>query len=191
MVFQTASHVVSSHETRDPECFADSSNIPWNPPTIRCPELIDCPDPICVALTYNDSRIVLPRIRQILKNIQCKSLLASSAAPGTSLGSSGSPEKILFYTGTTVSTVLPNLVPQRRIDDCCAIHTSFMENIVIRSYQITNIFRSGHDCTSTSSARSSRYFCLEADIAIRVRRKVRVGTKLTRTRFHLCSPLHW
>ena len=29
--------MLSSHQTRDLECFADSSNIPWNPPTILCP----------------------------------------------------------------------------------------------------------------------------------------------------------
>ena len=27
-------------QTRDLECFADSSNIPWNPPTIFHPDLI-------------------------------------------------------------------------------------------------------------------------------------------------------
>ena len=68
---------------------------------------------------------------------------------------------------------------------------SFSENFVIRSYQITKIFRSGHDCTSTSSARSPRYFCLQADIAIWVFREVSVDTVLARARFHLCSRLLW
>ena len=36
--------------------------------------------------------------------------------------------------------------------------TSFTENFVICSCQVTKMFRSGHDCTSTSSARSPRYF---------------------------------
>ena len=40
MVFRTASHRVSSRQTRDFECFADDSNIPWNAPTIHCPDLI-------------------------------------------------------------------------------------------------------------------------------------------------------
>ena len=53
---------------------------------------------------------------------QCEWLLVSSSAPGTSLGSSGSPEKFLFCTGRIVATVLPNLVPPRHIDDCFAIH---------------------------------------------------------------------
>ena len=40
MVSRTASHVVSSHQTRALEWFADGGNTPWNPPTIHCPDLI-------------------------------------------------------------------------------------------------------------------------------------------------------
>ena len=40
MGFRTAFHVVSSHQTRDLECFADSSNIPWNP---ACNNTADVP----------------------------------------------------------------------------------------------------------------------------------------------------
>ena len=65
----------------------------------------------------------------------------------------------LALLGRIVTTELPNLVPPRHIDDCYAIHV-FHENFVICSNQVTKIFRSGHDCTSTSSARSPRYFCL-------------------------------
>ena len=78
--------------------------------------------PICVALPYNDSRIVLHKTCQILRNCQCKSILASSSAPGTSLGSSGSPGKILICIRMIVSTVLPSLVPPRHTDDCSSIH---------------------------------------------------------------------
>ena len=46
----------------------------------------------------------------------------SSSAPGTTLSSSGSPGMNLFCTGRTVTTGLPNLVPQQRIDDCFEIH---------------------------------------------------------------------
>ena len=48
--------------------------------------------------------------------------LVSSSAPGTSVGPSGFPVKLLFYTGRTVSTVLPNRVPQQRIDDYVETH---------------------------------------------------------------------
>ena len=42
----------------------------------------------------------------------------SSSTPGTSVGSCGFPEKFLFYTSMIVTTELPNLVLQWRIDDC-------------------------------------------------------------------------
>ena len=76
----------SSHQTRDLECFADSRSIPWNPPTILGPDLIaTIPQMsllslcallsqqshsflICVALTYNDSRLILHKLCQILRN---------------------------------------------------------------------------------------------------------------------------
>ena len=35
--------MVSSHQTRDLECVADSSNTPWDPPTILCPDLTATP----------------------------------------------------------------------------------------------------------------------------------------------------
>ena len=69
--------------------------------------------------------------------------------------------------------------------------TSFTEKFVIRCYQVAKIFPSGHDWTSTSSARSHRSFRLQADITIWVLRKVRVDNMLTRTRFLFCSRLHW
>ena len=75
-----------------------------------------------VVLTYNDSRTDLHKSCQIPRNCQCKWLWVSSSAPGTSLGSSRSPGKILFYTGIVLSTVLPSLAPRLRIDDCSAIH---------------------------------------------------------------------
>ena len=53
--------------------------------------------------------------------------MVSSSAPGTSLRSSGSPGKLLSYTGKTVTTVLPSLVPLRHIDDCCVIHFLHLE----------------------------------------------------------------
>ena len=74
--FRTAFRMESPHQTRDLECFADSSNTPWNPPTIHCPDLcatipqMSLPSLcalffpqshlflICVALTYNDSRTI-------------------------------------------------------------------------------------------------------------------------------------
>ena len=80
---RTAFHVVSPHQTRNLECFADSSNVPWNPLTVLRPDLIAtilqmclhsfCAllflqshlSPICVALTYNDSRIIPHKTCQV------------------------------------------------------------------------------------------------------------------------------
>ena len=59
-------------------------------------------------------------------------------------------------TGMIVSTVWPSLVPPRHVPR----FTFFTENFVICSNQITIMFRSGHDCTSASSARSPCYFRL-------------------------------
>ena len=70
------------------------------------------------------------------------------------------------YTTTSISMIVPRF-------------TFFTVKFVIRCDQVTNIFRSGHDCTSTSSARNPRYFRLQADIASWVLRKVRVDTMLT------------
>ena len=94
-----------------------------------------------------------------------------------------------FCTGRTVTTGLLSQEPPRHTGDCSAIH--FTKNFLICSNQISEMFRSGHDCTSTSSARNPRYFRLQADVAIWVLRKVRVDTMLTRTWFHFCSRLHW
>ena len=87
MVLRTASHKVSSHQTRDLECFADSSTIPRNPPTNFRPDLIAAVPQmslpqffallfqqshlslIYVVSTYNDSRKDLHRICQILENV--------------------------------------------------------------------------------------------------------------------------
>ena len=81
--------------------------------------------------------------------------------------------------GRIVTTELPFFVPPWHIDDCDAIHFLHREfcNLLLSS---TNNFRSGHDCTITSSARSPRYFRLQADIAIWVLREVRVNAVLTR-----------
>ena len=140
---------------------------------------------VCVVLTYNDSRIIPRKTCQIPRNCQCKRLLVSSSAPGTSLGSSGSPGKFLCYTGMIVSTDHhgKSMIVSR--------FSFFTENVLIRCDQVIKMFRPGHDCTSTSSARSPCYFRLQADITIWVLRKVRIYTVPTRTRFHFCSRLHW
>ena len=69
-----------------------------------------------------------------------------------------------FCTGRTVTTGLLSQEPPRHTGDCSAIH--FTKNFLICSNQISEMFRSGHDCTSTSSARNPRYLRLQADVAV-------------------------
>ena len=132
--------MVSSHQKRDLERLADRSNTPWIPIIIHgldmtaiAPQMSllslwallfqqDHLFPICAVLTYNDSRKDLHKLYRIPRNCQCKWLWDSSLAPGTSLGSSGSPGKFLFFKGRIVTTALPNLVAPRHTDDCYEIH---------------------------------------------------------------------
>ena len=97
-------------------CSGNSSGTPWNLPTNFHPDQIaTAPQtsllslnallfrkphlfPICVVLTYNDSRIGLQRLCQILGNCQCKGLLASSSAPRTFVNSFLFPETFWFCT---------------------------------------------------------------------------------------------
>ena len=158
MVSQNVFHRASSHQTRDLECFADSSNIPWNPLTILCPDLIAtilqrCLLPlcallflqchlflICVALTNNDSRKDLHKTCQIPKKCQCKWLWVSSLAPRTSLNSSGSPGKFLFCTGMIEIHWVAKSLPPQHIHDCYAIHFlhwEFLWSAVIKSQNFT------------------------------------------------------
>ena len=113
----------------------------------------------------------------------------SLSAPGTSLGSSGSPGKFLF-TRVGLYPLSCQILHHHGISMIVSRFTFFSENFVIRCDQVTEMFRSGHDCTSTSSARRPCYFRPQADIAIWVLRKLRIYTVLTRTRFHFCSRLH-
>ena len=76
------------------------------------------------------------------------------------------------------TTELPNLVPQYRW-----WFTSFTKIFVICGCQITKIFRFGHDCTSTSSARSPCHFGSQADFAISVFGKVGFNNVLPRYQF--------
>ena len=77
--------------------------------------------PMCFWSVCRWRTMICTRLAQIPRNCQCKWLLVSSSAPGTSLGSSGSPGMFSLYMVRIVTTALPNLVPPRHIDDCYAI----------------------------------------------------------------------
>ena len=194
---------------RDLERFADSSNTPWYPPTIRhldwtaiAPQMSL---PWFCALLFRQSNLflicvvdvrwfqIIPRKTcQIPRYCQCKWLSASSSAPRTSsLGSSGSPGKFLFCTSRIVTTVLPNLLPQRRIDDWCVIHFLHWEFCDPQLFESPKVSASGptvpahllREALLFSS--SSRYRSLGLSGS-----ECRY-TVLTRVRFHFCSRLHW
>ena len=64
-------------------------------------------------------------------------------------------EKFLFYTGRIVTTELPNLVPQRFIDDFVEIHILHLELCDPLSLD-HQFFRSRHDRTGASFARDPK-----------------------------------
>ena len=129
--------MVISNLIKEPEYFADSSNIPWNPPTIRYPDQTALVPQmsllslyallflqahlflICVALTYNASRRFLRKTAKFQGIVSVNDFGFPRRFQELH---QGSPEKFLFCTGRTVTTGLPSLVPPRHIDDCSAIH---------------------------------------------------------------------
>ena len=98
MVRRIAVREVSSRPTRGLERFADGSNIPWNQPTIFRPSLTatrlhaplfqQCHLSLNgEVLTYNDSKISLHKLWQILGNCQYKRLSAWLSVSRTSVSS--------------------------------------------------------------------------------------------------------
>ena len=67
--------------------------------------------------------------------------------------------------------------------------TSFTEDFLVCCYEVTEFFRSRHDCTSAFSERSPCYFGPLADVAIFVLREVSFNTVLARARYHSYSRL--
>ena len=86
------------------------------------------------------------------------------------------PGEFSFYMGMIVPTVLHQVLYHHGLSMIVSRFTLFTEKIVIHCNQVTNMFRSGHDCTSTSSARRPCYFRLQTKITIWVLRKVRIYT---------------
>ena len=87
----------------------------------------------------------------------------------------------LWSSTHSVSRILAYVTSRKRV--FWGVVFQSLWSAVIKS---PNCFALGTDCTSTSSARSSRYFRLQADVAIWVFQKVSADTMLARTGFH-CS----
>ena len=207
MAFRCAFHMVSFHQTRDLECFAESSSIQsahHSLPRPDCNSTADVPsfysahcsfsNPICFWSVWCRRAMIPGEI--FTSFAEFKGIVSVNdfwfprwlqELHQALLGLLGSFRfrrvcmyplwcQIFYHHGILM------IVPR---------FTFFTENLVIRCDQVTKMFRSGHDCTSTSSARSPCYFRLQADITSWVLRKMRIYTVLTRTRFHFCSRLHW
>ena len=163
MVARNVFRMVSSHQTRDLECFADSSNTPWNPTTILCPDLVATAPQmsllslcaplfrqshvflICVVLTHNDSRIIP---RKTCQNFQELSVWMTF---GFLVGSRNFNRLLLGLLGSFcfarvgLSPLGCQIVYHNSVSMIVSGFAFFTENFVIRGGQITQIFRFGHD----------------------------------------------
>ena len=174
----------SSHQTRDLQCFADSSNIPWNPPTIFHPDLIAtilqtyllslCAllsqqsnlFPIFVVSTYNDSRKDLHKLCQIPRNCQCKWLYASYLAPRTFASSFCVSWEVFVFPGydrihwvaKSCTTTAHRWLHR---DSQFSLRTLWLG-----SNQFTKIFCTKYGSANASSARRPCNFGPLADLAI-------------------------
>ena len=178
--------MVSSHQTRELQYFAGSSNIEWNPPTIYGPDLIatilqmSLPSLFlqCGVDQQYDSRIILHKTRQILGNFQCKWLSASYLAPRTFASFFVFPAKFLFCTDKTVDPLGGQVLHH----DCISVIVSrfaiFTENFVICWYQVTKIFCTKYGSAIASSARGPCNFGPFTDLAISVFREMSFNTVL-------------
>ena len=96
-----------------------------------------------------------------------------------------------FRTGWIVSTGLPRLVPPRHIDDYFEIHFFSLRTLWSAVMKSRTFSALGTTVPAHLLQDALVIFCLQADIAMWVLRKVRKYTVPTRTRFHVCSLLYW
>ena len=174
-------------------------NVPWNQPTIFHPSKIAtilkmflplfCAPlfrqshlfPICVVLTYNDSRKDLHKLCRVPRNCQCKwlrlpiRLQELLQAP------------LCFLRSFCFARIrLDPLGSQVLHHDCTSMivsrFTTFTENFVVWCYQVTKIFCTRYGSTNASSARGPCNFGPLAELAISVFREVSINTVFTQIR---------
>ena len=195
MVSQNVSHMGSSHQIGDLECFADRKSLPWNLPTNFHSDLIATIRqrcllflcallfqqshlfPIGVVSTYNDSRKDLHRLCQIPRNCQCKWTL------GFLFGSKNFCKLLsvsweVFVLHGSGSIGWPSPAPRLHIDDCFEIHNFHWElcDLLLSSHQN---FCTRYGSANASSARGPRNFGPLADLAILVFREESRNTVFT------------
>ena len=157
-------HVGSSHQARDPECFADGYHIAWNLPTIFHPDLI-----ATIQQTYLLAFCALLSQQYQLFLICVVELLQAPFG---------------FLRSFCFARIrLEQLCSQVLHHDCMSMivsrFTPFTDNIVIGCNQINKNFCTRFDSTNTSSARSPCDFGPLADLAISVFREVGINTVLS------------
>ena len=183
------SDAVATHQARDLECFAGGSNIPWNPLTIFHPDLIANSTAAVPSLILRTALSAIPSISDLcgvdLQWFQERSSRFAKFQGIVSVSDFWFPRRLQgsFCFTWVFSTVL---VPLQR-SMTLSRFTSLTQNFVIRGYQITKNFRSGHDWTRAYSARSPHNFGSQADIATSALREVSKDAMLTR--YHFCSRL--
>ena len=151
MVLRTAFHRVALHQTRDLECFADSSSIPWKPTIIfssrtDCNSTADVPSSIlrialsAIPLVSDLCGVDVQWFQehssqdfQIPRNCQCKWLLVSSLAPRTSVSSFVKKSEVFVVHGYDCNHCVAKSCTTNSVSMIVSRFTSFTENFVIRS----------------------------------------------------------
>ena len=177
--------MVSSHQTRDLEYFADSSYIPWNPPTIFHPDLIattlqmpllspSVSNPICFRSVWCRSPMIPEKIFTGFAKIQGIVCVFVFRLPFRLQELLQAP--LCFLRSFCFARIrLDPLGGQVLHHDCISMNVSrfatFTENFVICCNQITKICCMKYDSANTSSARHPCDFGPLADLAISVFRE--------------------
>ena len=199
MVFRTAFHWVSFHQTRDLECFADRYNVPRNPPTnfhqdliatiLQMPLLslyaLSLSNPMCFRSVWCRRTMIPGKIFTTFAEFQGIVSLNDFWLP---IGLQKLVQAPLCFLRSFcfARICLDPLGGQVLHHDCISMivsrFTSFTEYFVICCNQITKNFCTWYHSANTSSARGPCNFGPLADLAISVFREVSINTVFTQIR---------
>ena len=161
----------SSHQTRDLECFAARYNIPWNLPTIFHPDLIATIQqrcvpllcallsqqshlfPICVVLTYNDSRKDLHTLAKF-QGIVSVNDFRLPFRPQELLQAPLCFLRSFCFARIRLDPLGGQVLHHNCISMIVSRFTTFTENFVICCHQVTKKFCTRYGSAIASSARA-------------------------------------
>ena len=195
MVFRTASHMVSSHQTRDLECSADGCSIPWNLPIISHPDLIAAMQQthllLLCALLSQQSHFVSDLCGVDVQWFQERSSGLAKFQGIVSVNDFRLPIRLQELLQAPFGFLKSFCFARIRLDpwssqvlhlDCKSMivsrFTPFTNNFVIGCNQITKNFCMRYHSANTSSARGPCDFGVLADLAISVFREMSINTVL-------------